>query len=437
LVEPEVKAWQQLVVRIQDQFAVEGADILAEAAESVGELGSELAAAPFSELMAELEERRGLKFKYFTPWHVKDKEKFRMFIRSELEKEYTPEKALHEESVLKVLGLVPLDFQIVSFMEDLLTDAVAGVYDPAADQFFLVDMVKGQGLGNALKSRATNHLLGDMSSAVIIHELDHALGGQHFSLREAFDRLMENSTMDQRLAVLALVEGDATFVMTDHQQKRPANAAGAETALAGTDLLTDMLVNFPVPLPGMGKFGEAPLFFKKSLIFPYYGGAEFVSALRHSDQGWKAVNASYQTLPNSTEQIFHPDRYLFLLREPEIPDFKSLPDSFADWERLLDETGGEFLIRVVLEQHGVENYRQAADGWHGDRLRVFRNKVTGALGFYWAIRWDDEWEAEEFYDSLGSHLPFVVQQEKEVSFLSLAFTPEQLKTLRKALGTEF
>jgi hypothetical protein len=437
LVEPEVEAWQQFLGEIQREFDVVGGEILTDAASEVGRLGSDLASAPFSELMSELEERRGLEFKYFTPWHVKDRDSFRLFIRQELEKEYTPAKIFQEESVLKALGLVPVDFQLLPFTEELFTDSVAGVYDPSTDQFFIIDMVRGQGLSHRLKSKATTSLLGDMSSAVIIHELDHALCGQHFSLRETFGKLVEQSTLDQRLAVMALVEGDATFVMIDHQQKKPPAAAGSQTIMAGTDMLTDFVVNFPIPLPGMGKFGEAPLFFKKSLIFPYYGGAEFVSSLRHSQRAWEEVNACYRTLPTSTEQIFHPDRYLHLLREPQTPNFSKLPEPFGDWHTVVDETGGEFLVRVVLEQYGVENYRDAADGWHGDKLRVFRHQKTGALGFYWAIRWDNMWEAEQFYRSLGSHLPFVVQQEEEVSFISLAFTGAQLTSLREALGDSF
>ena len=109
-----------------------------------------------------------------------------------------------------------------------------------------------------------------------------------------------------------------------------------------------------------------------------------------------------------------------------------MPTKFGDWEKVKDDTGGEFLVRVVLEQYGVEDVYEAADGWNGDKIRVFRHQKTGALGFYWVVRWDHPTEAEEFYNSLGSHLPFVVEQQKTESIISLAFDEKQLAELRKA-----
>ena len=431
LVEPEVEAWQEYVRQIEEAFPFQGAEILPDAGQAVGQLASDAVAAPLAGLMTELEMRRDLEFKYFTPWHVKDKSQLRAFIQQQIEKDYTPQKAMEEEALLKVLGLVPLDFDVRAFIEELLTDAVAGAYDPATDQFFLVDTETGQGFRERMHVKASRAVLGNMNPVIIIHELDHALGGQHFPLRSTFAELMADTTLDQQMAVMALVEGDATFVMIDHQNKRKAESAGSGTMIAGSDLLIDMVVNFPVPIPGARKLNEAPLFFQKSLLFPYYGGAEFVSTLRHYTADWRQVNAAYSSLPRSTEEILHPFRYLYIQQEPAYPDFTKLPTKFGDWQKVDDNTGGEFLVRIVLEQYGVEDYQEAAEGWNGDRIRVFRHQQTGALGFYWVIRWDHPTEAKEFYSSLGSHLPFVVEQEDTASILSLAFDEKQLAQLRK------
>ena len=435
LVEPEVEAWQELVAAVEESIPLLGSSIPSDAVQGVGNFASSMAFAPLSDLMQELELRRGLKFKYFTPWHVKDKTALRFFIQKALEKEYTPEKALKEEALLKALGLVALDFRIVPFTEELLTDAVAGVYDPDTDQFFLVDMERGQDLKTKFMSKAGSLILGDMGSTVIIHELDHALGGQHFPLKKTFEQITEQSTLDRRMAALAVVEGDATFVMMDHQYKYDPKLAGSKTQVLGADYLTDMLeflTKFPVPLPGMGKYSEAPLFFQKSLVFPYYSGAEFITKIRW-DNGWESVNEVYKELPASTEQIYHPSRYRYQSTPPDIPDFSKFPEPFGKWETVTDDVGGEFLLRVVLEQYGVDNFRVAADGWNGDKIRVFRHKETGGLGFYWVIRWDNNIDAREFYQSLASHLPFVVEQEEHLTTISLAFTPKELKKLRDFL----
>ena len=427
-----MEAWQEFRRIVRQDFSFVGGEIFGQAADGIGAVASASVAAPLSEFMSELELRRDLEFKYFTPWHVKTKSELREFIRVQIEKDYPPEKVDAEEALLKALGLVPLDFRILEFTETLLTDSVAGAYDPASDQFFLVDTETGQGMQDRLKVKATRAVMGDTNPVIIVHELDHALGGQHFPLKETFETLLKDATIDQQMAVMALLEGDATFVMMDHQQKRPAESAGAETFFAGSDMLTDMLVNFPLPLPGMAEFGKAPLFFQKSLIFPYYGGAEFVSTLRHYDTSWQEVNSAYRFLPRSTEEIFHPYRYLHLQAGPAYPDFSDLPEPFGEWKKVKDDTGGEFLIRVVLEQYGVEEYLQAADGWNGDRIRVFRNQKTGALGFYWVIRWDHPLEAAQFHSALGSHLPFFVEQEQSATVISLAFDAKQLARLRKS-----
>lgn len=459
LVEPEVAEWQQVVEQARWSLPGAGGDLMAEAAEQVGNMGSEVAAAPLRDLMSELEERRGLKFRYFTPWHVKSKTAFRRYIRAQLDKEYTPKKIDEEESLLKVLGLVSLDFKVVPFTEDLLTDAVAGVYDTDDDQFFIIDLASDRTFTESLKSKALETLTGDATSTVIIHELDHALGGQYFKLVKDFEKNAKDLTMDEQMAVQALVEGDATFIMMDHQSKYAPALQGESLVLVGLDAAVDWVTKLPVTLPGMAKFNEAPLYYQRSAIFPYYTGGEFVSVLRHSvtdwyTQGrrpvwsfngfdqflafvfqskWSRVNEAYQLPPHSTAQIFHPYQFLYLPPWPNNPDMSGLPDPFGDWSKVVDQTGGEFLLRVVLEQYGVPNYKDAAEGWAGDKIRVFRNKKTGALGFYWAIRWTDSAEAREFYNSLASHLPFVVEQTEKMSFISLAFDPKQLAALRKSM----
>ena len=73
LVEPEVEAWQELVAAVEQSIPMFGSSLPSDAVQGVGNFASSMAYAPLSELMEELELRRDLKFKYFTPWHVKDK----------------------------------------------------------------------------------------------------------------------------------------------------------------------------------------------------------------------------------------------------------------------------------------------------------------------------------------------------------------------------
>ena len=439
LVDPELDVWQELCTEVKGDLGILGDTLLGEALSEVGELAASLNKAPLAELMAELEVRRDLKFKYFTPWHVKSKTELRYFLEEQLEKDYPAKKVEQDEAMLKVLGLVPMDFKIIPFLKELYAGQIAGAYDPSTDQFFLVDTRADLGLVERWKGKAGRVAMGqlglstDMTSVVIIHELDHALGGQHFSLKEIF-KASVNWSLDQTIAATALVEGDATFVMVDHQHKRPATSRGAKTQLLGMDMMTDILVKFPIPLPGMGSFSKAPLFYQKSLIFPYYGGAEFVTSLRHSRSDWSAVDRAYRDLPNSTEQVYRPYEYMVASWKPKIPDFDKIGDTFGDWEKVKDDTGGEFLLRIVTETYGVPEPREVCEGWNGDRIRVFRNKKSGALGFYWVVNWDAKALASKFYHSLGSHLPFVVELEDRTTTISLAFDEKARAALKKKLA---
>lgn len=439
LVDPEIEVWQELCASVKSELGFLGETTLGEALPAVGDLSASFARAPLADLMVELEGRRDLKFKYFTPWHVKSKKELAYFLDEQLEKDYPAEKVAQDEAMLKVLGLVPMDFQIIPFLKELYTGQIAGAYDPSTDQFFLVDTQADLSLSERLKGKAGRVALSqiglstDMTTVVIIHELDHALGGQHFSLKEIFESSTSWS-LDRQIAATALVEGDATFVMVDHQHKRPVSSQGGQTQLLGMDLMTDLLVQFPVPLPGMGAFSKAPLFYQKSLIFPYYGGAEFVSHLRQSRSDWAAVDEAYKELPVSTEEVYRPFEYMYQAMEPEIPDFRNLGDQVGDWEKVKDDTGGEFLLRIVVEHYGVPDPRDVCEGWNGDRIRIFRNKKTGALGFYWVINWDGKMLADKFYHSLGSHLPFVVELHDRRTTISLAFDEKTRMDLKNKLN---
>jgi hypothetical protein len=438
LVEPEIEGWQAMTGAAREVCQVPGTELFPEALEELGELGAALMDAPLHDLMVELEQRRGLKFKYFTPWHIKDREELRAWLKVQLDKEYPASLVAQDEAMLKAFGLVPKDFALIPFLENLLTSQIGGVYDPDKDQFFLVD-VRG---GRSLRDRARDGLIaaaglsmGDQISVVTIHELDHALGGQHFDLKKILAEARDWST-DRQMAAQALIEGDATFVMIDHQNKRPASEAGGSTFVQGADMMARMmgvLAVLPIPVPGMGEFGSAPLYFQKGLIFPYFNGAELITELRHSAYDWSAVNTAYSMLPHSTEQIYHPGDYLYVSRKPHEWDFSRLPTEIGPWSRVMDDTGGEFFLRVVLEQYGVKEYARAAEGWDGDRLRVYRHQSdAGRLAFVWALRWDSDSDAREFAQ-IASRLPFRLETGPRTSVLSQGFDPTTEQKLRAAL----
>jgi hypothetical protein len=64
----------------------------------------------------------------------------RMLVRN-LDEQSTPAELHASEVALKKLGLVPADFEFRSFLIALLTEQVAGYYEPKTQEFYLADWI--------------------------------------------------------------------------------------------------------------------------------------------------------------------------------------------------------------------------------------------------------------------------------------------------------
>src|SRR4026208_2312029 len=128
----------------------------------------------------------------------------RMIVKN-LDKDTTPAEMHAAEVLLKAFGLAPKDFAYRAFLIKLLTEQVAGYYDPKAQQFYLADWIELEG-----------------QKPVMAHELTHALQDQHFNLKR-FEKWPKGDS-DAELAAHALIEGDATLAMTLYMTKHPMNA---------------------------------------------------------------------------------------------------------------------------------------------------------------------------------------------------------------------
>jgi hypothetical protein len=119
-------------------------------------------------------------------------------------------------------------------------------------------------------------------------------------------------------------------------------------------------------------------------------------------------------LPQSTEQILHPEKY-FVHEAPvkvELPDIekplntrKQLPTAHRllptdRWRRVDFDVNGEWNFYLILDQFlqaSVESHRAAA-GWGGDRYAVYENR-KGDVIYISLSAWDTERDAREFFDA--------------------------------------
>ena len=291
----------------------------------------------------------------------------RMIIKN-LDEQTTAEEMEAAELLLKKLGLAPADFQYRAFVVKLLTEQVAGYYDPKAQQFYLADWIELEG-----------------QKPVMAHELTHALQDQHFNLRR-FEKWPKGDS-DAELAAHAMIEGDATLAMTLYMAKHPLVALAFIRSLGGNNMSSD-------------QFKQAPRALRESLVFPYEQGAEWATRV-YKRGGWKAVSQAYAKLPLSSEQILHPDKYF----EYEVPQKIALPDIRnilgTAWKKIDYDVNGEWSLYLILDQflNAPVESRRAAAGWAGDRYVVYTGSKPGEVLFAQLTSWDSENDAREFYDA--------------------------------------
>src|SRR3712207_1264937 len=199
-----------------------------------------------------------------------------MLVRN-LNESATPEEMAASETTLKKLGLVPADFQLRPFIIKLLTEQVAGYYDPKSQEFYLADWIDLDG-----------------QRPVMAHELVHALQDQHFNLRRFEDWPKHDS--DAELAAHALVEGDASYLMMQYVARDPARQlAFLKSMMAGGAGASEQIE-------------KAPRVLREQMLFPYLQGMMWVAQV-YKEGGWGAVSAVYKNLPKSTEQVLHAEKY--------------------------------------------------------------------------------------------------------------------------------
>ncbi|MAS35047.1 MAG: hypothetical protein CL610_13640 [Anaerolineaceae bacterium] len=292
--------------------------------------------------------------------------------------EIPPEESERLSQFYIAFDFLPPGSDYVALYLDALEAQVGGFYDSVSKEMNTL-MLSGDAPGDKLP------LLEQITYA---HEFTHALQDQHFDL-EALDAVTSENP-DQGLALLALIEGDATLVMNAYVQAiSERNPLGTAMQLLTQGFSTDTLF-LPPGLPDI---------VVSELLSSYTEGAAFVGVLQ-AEGGWEAVDAAFQpeNLPQSSEQILHPAKYL----SGEGPLTIDLTDPTLDpiWETVWDTTFGEFYLREYLKnQLSNRPAAQAAAGWGGDNYQIYRNTETGELAWLMRIEWDTGVEAAEFTDA--------------------------------------
>jgi hypothetical protein len=344
----------------------------------------------YKSVSKELEALRGLKFKKPVPYTLNTRQFIHDYLIKTFKQELPPAKLKKMETSLAAFGFVKPGFNLWNFLVSLYTEQVAGIYDYRTKSMLLLkDPMNMDGMEQEaamMKSMGIN-----MDELLLMHELQHSLQDQYFNLAQAIRRVESGNNDDATFAYQALLEGDAYIVMLYSVM----NKLGGYGMTDGMDVkqLRDMMSDAPMGA-SMAQFQKAPLYFKRTLLFPYLDGMVFVDALKKKG-GWEAVNRAFTSPPLSTEQIFHPERY-FAGDRPVNITWKNLPAGIEGWNKVEENVLGELGIRILFEQFLPSgNFKSIADGWGGDRYRVYAKGQERLL--IWHTTWDRQQDAKEFF----------------------------------------
>jgi len=289
----------------------------------------------------------------------RSRDQVRDYVIHKFDQDLPPGELAGLESALHLFGLLPDTLRLRATMIDLLTEQIAGYYDPDSNALYIPADIEASQL-----------------RVVVSHELVHALQDQYVSLDSIITQQGHN---DRRSAAQAILEGQATVAQISvlMPEQRP------DTFPVGW--FWRQRVVMARLQTHMERFARAPLWLREGLVFPYLGGADFVVWFRRNRPDRSVLTA----MPTSTEQILHPDRYA-AGDEPTELAIGSAPDTVRFQDGL-----GEFETRLVLQQHLGDETEAAlfAAGWDGDRYQVLGPSGDVLL---WYSVWDDARAADRF-----------------------------------------
>ena len=277
------------------------------------------------------------------------------------------------ENLYKSLLLMPGDASLEDLYIELLTSQVAGLYDDKSKKMYVV---------------SSTGEIGPAEEITYAHEYTHALQDQKFVLKDVMGDATDQS--DRSLARSALVEGDATLLMSLWAQQHLTLAELGQVANAADPASQAILAKMPAIL-------------KDPLLFPYTGGLQF-NLVAFQGGGYGAVDKLYANLPASTEQILHPEKFA----SDELPVKVSFPDGFpaslgTGWSVGLEDTLGEFQLEILLrDAAGASGSSAAAAGWGGDRVAYLQGP-DGANATVIDTAWDTDADATEFSTALEGY----------------------------------
>jgi hypothetical protein len=385
----------------------------------------------------------GLPIKHPVKRKLASRDEVKKYIEDRMKDDEDTKRLQRSEVVLKKFALVPEQFDLRSFLVDLLKEQVAGFYDSKKKTVFLLDWVDVEA-----------------QKPVLAHELTHALQDQNFDLekwmkaaeahpqshpplkgkgaapqsmnegaaadsKSSADDLMEDERMAARQAV---AEGQAMVVLVDYMlapngQSVKSNPQIADAVMAG------MAASGETPL-----YTKAPMFLKQLMLFPYQRGLKFEADVLAKEGTEAAFAGAFREPPADSREILQPETYLNKENLPPmpVPDFEGAAGK--QYEKYDLSVMGEFDVWLLAKQYEGQGSADAMSpkwrgGYYYAALKPGTPKSsngvatvpTSAIALAYASKWASADDAEQFAAMYAKYLPKRYKSVKELT----AATPVQ------------
>jgi hypothetical protein len=301
-------------------------------------------------------------------------------LRGRADRLYDPATITQQEQALKRLGLLASGDDLAALLAQLYGQDLPVAYlEDSGHQSVVASIDK---LDVAQRTEAAR-------------EFGQAAAFQSFGSDAANSG--DPSNADESLAAIALEEGDGTATMLQW---------AADNVSSGNQSKADDVI-----VPGDdGIYASMPPLLQREYSLPFLEGRLFVDRLRGSG-GWSAVDAAWDRLPETTEQILHPQ--LYPDERPTTVVLEGLGGTLGKgWKVQWQQTMGELRTAVWLAdgQPGTQQGPKApvklpkansAAGWGGDRL-VSLDGPDGAWAIVWQTKWDTPEDIGQFVSAAQS-----------------------------------
>lgn len=214
-----------------------------------------------------------------------------------------------------------------------------------------------------------------------------ALPDQYGDLLTLID---EAPTLDRKLALIAIAEGDALVSTMLYRGLDPESAAARRLRMEIAQAICP-------------RWQLEDALLEDLTCLAYRLGSQFAVA-QYQAGGTEALDELILRPPRSTEQLLDHERYVAFEQPVLLPPLT--PELGDDWVLTTTETLGQALMGVVLAE-----WLQLPDGdiaevvgWGGDLLQVWQGPEAETLAV-WQIAWDDNSAAVRTYGALKEALP--------------------------------